>query len=117
MKFKNPLMNPQGEPYIDYWKHRKARECTLTQVGPVKTPVDPNSKRLRTTSVEGLFQKLPTPGERFIMVSEPLDSSAGTRYISTSPVQKIVDKVLKRYMATYDFETENTIYRLEVPRA
>jgi len=115
---KNPLMHHQVEPWKGYHKDQSGvRRGILTRISAVASPVDPKNKGLRTETVDGQFKRLPTPGKRFVMISEPLEyPNADMRFVETSKVEKIVDKDFQPDMATYTFETQNTVYQLRIPR-
>lgn len=66
---------------------------------------------LRTDSVEGIADSLPTVGQYFELVAEPLvhpvkEDQIGFRYISTSEVVE----VNKENDLEYRFETKNSMY-------
>lgn len=64
---------------------------------------------MRTDSMEGEFEKLPTIGERFQILGDALTIPGGIRLIDTSPVVEVTwvwkPKVLL-------FVTENSLYLL-----
>lgn len=67
-------------------------------------------QNLRTDKIEGNFQKLPELNKPFIIVGKSL-TLPGHRIVTTTPVKGISDndkddKIL--------FDTENSIYELEV---
>lgn len=63
---------------------------------------------LRTNVITGATDALPTVGEDFIMTAPPLDTTAGVRYIRTTPVLSVSEDngIL--------FSTCNSTYRLEL---
>lgn len=80
-------------------------ECTLIKVERPDT-----AGGLRTESADGNSERVPTVGEYFKMLGEPLDKNAIVRYIETSEV-KTVEKEDKDYI----FTTESgSTYKLRV---
>lgn len=65
---------------------------------------------LRTNSVEGEFEQLPTVGEKFIILGEPLTEGTDVRVVSTSPVVAVDDPTQQ----TMFIKTENSLYKLEI---
>lgn len=78
----------------------KTYTATLTRIK--------NGVALRTDSVEGQFVEMPTPGEAFLFIAEPLDPEKDARLIRTS--------LVKEFMGMPDggleFQTLNSTYRL-----
>ena len=72
-----------------------------------------NEHALRTESVEGYCIELPTAGERFTVISRPLDPWYQARVVTTSIVQS-VDYPPDGYESMVYFTTENSVYELEV---
>lgn len=64
---------------------------------------------LRTNTVEGVFEHVPTLNERFVLIGESLTEGGLARIISTSPI-----KVLTVTATGYTFETRNSRYDLEI---
>lgn len=64
---------------------------------------------LRTKTVEGTSEVLPTVGKCFSMLAEPLDKNASIRFIETS----VIEDVLKKGK-TYTFRTRSgSVYKLK----
>ena len=76
----------------------------------VLTKIRSNNTYLRTNKVEGTCANLPTVGDGFLMISEPLNG-IGHRYIKTSVINS-VNWVNEG--AECIFNTENSIYHLKV---
>jgi len=70
-----------------------------------------NGSALRTDEVEGFTERLPTVGKSFGMLGVALDPNNGNmRVITTSPVKKVESLDHD----AIQFETQNSIYRLDV---
>lgn len=69
------------------------------------------SKSLRTDSVAGISTLLPSVGQPFAMVSEPLGPAAGFRVVKTTKVKEI-----RRHPedGSMEFWTENSHYGLQI---
>lgn len=69
------------------------------------TKVSTNENALRTPSVEGWFTKLPKIGDSFIIYADAITEGViGVRIVGTSLVVRIDGE---------EFQTENSVYRLE----
>jgi len=66
--------------------------------------------KLRTDSMDGVFQYLPTEGEGFDFFGEPLTPGAGVRTIMTSPIC-VVEEVPGGYRFT---TATGSTYQLDV---
>ena len=71
------------------------------------TKIRSNHNNLRSNVIIGKTNELPTVGEGFQMLSEGLDF--GVRHVWTSPI-----KHLEKIENTYQFNTANSVYKLEV---
>lgn len=73
--------------------------------------LESDHRNLRTDEVIGECDFLPILGMNFIMTSEPLDKSSGAtcRLIQTSQIM-----LVHRDNNTIDFNTQNSMYRLEI---
>ncbi len=68
-------------------------------------------ERLRSDRVDGIAPGVPTVGQCFYMGSSPIDLTKDMRLVRTSPV-KSVKETKSGSKTIYDFETENSTYRL-----
>lgn len=73
------------------------------------TKLSTNRGGLRTTTVQGTFNKLPKKGERFNITGEGLTEGSIMRLVTTSLVTEIVHQI----GGTITFKTENSEYRLD----
>jgi len=71
------------------------------------TKIRSNHNNLRSNVIIGKTNELPTVGEGFQMLSEGLDF--GVRHVWTSPI-----KHLEKIDSIYQFNTANSVYKLEV---
>ena len=71
------------------------------------TKIRSNHNNLRSNIIVGETNELPKVGEGFQMLSEGIDF--GTRHVWTSPI-----KHLEKMNNTYQFNTENSVYKLEI---
>jgi len=71
------------------------------------TKIRSNHNNLRSNVIIGKTNELPTVGEGFQMLSEGLDF--GVRHVWTSPIQH-----LEKIDSIYQFNTANSVYKLEV---
>ena len=72
------------------------------------TRITSNHNNLRTDSVEGETEQLPTPGEDFVLLGVGLEF--GTRMVRTTPVGEVMNLSEKEM----EFKTKNSHYRLEL---
>ena len=71
------------------------------------TKIRSNHNNLRSNVIVGKTNELPVIGEGFQMLSEGLDF--GVRHVWTSPI-----KHLEKIDSIYQFNTANSVYKLEV---
>lgn len=76
------------------------------------TKIESSHSALRTDTVEGEIEELPTLNNRFKMFVKPLEAGM-FRYITTSPVQKITRGGKDIKWNVILFETLNSKYKLE----
>lgn len=76
------------------------------------TKIKNNHDRLRTNTVEGVTQELPTLDNMFVMFGKSLTEGMAARVINTSPVKKIemIDNI---YMLTTESGSEYSVKVLE----
>jgi hypothetical protein len=67
--------------------------------------------RLRDDRIDGITPCVPRVGEVFYMGQSPKDPDADMRIVRTSPVKSVTSRN-KGAGKVYDFETENSTYRL-----
>ncbi len=72
--------------------------------------VSSSHSRLRTEEVIGYVKKVPVIGSNFIMAAPPLDKSKDFRWIETSHI-KSIEYTSENFLT---FETENSVYNIEV---
>ena len=78
------------DPSVDMDKPKI--NCTITRISrPEDVPGG-----LRTVSVKGYTVEVPKLEKPFQMLSTPLETTVGVRYIETSPVKVIVKDPLRR---------------------
>ena len=71
------------------------------------TKIKSNHNRIRSKVIVGKTNELPVIGEGFQMLSQGL--VIGVRHVQTSPIE-LIEKIDN----TYQFNTANSIYKLEV---
>ncbi|HLD91395.1 MAG TPA: hypothetical protein VI911_10350 [Patescibacteria group bacterium] len=71
------------------------------------------NSNLRTNEVLGKFSEVPRVDARFEMIAESL-TGVGVRCVSTSPVVSVTPVLAKDIVIGYQFNTQNTIYYLEL---
>ena len=69
------------------------------------------NKALRTDSVTGVSELLPSVGQPFAMVAEPLGPEAGFRIVKTTKVKEVRHHPEEGSM---EFWTENSHYGLQI---
>ena len=71
--------------------------------------IESSNKNLRTNTVDGKFDKLPSVGDHFEMIAESLDPLKNYRFVSTSIVLGVQSEEKK-----YLFDTLYSKYELEI---
>lgn len=69
--------------------------------------LESTNNNLRTNEIEGEYDKVPTPGEPFVLIGEPLDPRAHFRMVTTSTVQDV-----EHFPDKIRFTTRNSTYEL-----
>jgi hypothetical protein len=80
-----------------------------TLYGVKLTKIESNHKNLRTDTVEGVTEMLPTVGESFILIGKPLTEGAIFRTVFTTEIQ-FVERMGNEIM----FKTRNSTYKVEI---
>jgi len=78
-------------------------------INVILTKIRSNHSNLRTDVIEGETPALPNIGDDFILFSKSLDPKGAIRMVQTTNV-----KFVEQIGNTYQFNTENSVYKLEV---
>jgi hypothetical protein len=73
------------------------------------TKIFSTHNNLRTPTVSGVYDDLPSAGERFTLVGKSLSAEEGFRLVTTSPVEQTW-KVSMGGRDVVCFKTENSVY-------
>jgi len=73
------------------------------------TQISSRHNNVRTKKIVGECSRLPVEGRTFLMSAEPIDKSKDVRILHTTRLKSV-----RKEDNTYYFETQNSVYELEV---